>query len=85
MSGETRREAKRMARKARLSERATLSTNAQESEAHRVYLWRLESLEAAGMPKALAKLVADSSFDLRKAEEMLADGCSPELLLKIAL
>jgi hypothetical protein len=85
MSGETRREAKRLARKARLSERAAAKGNAQETESHRVFLWRLSELERAGMPRQLAKRVAESDFDLRKAVDMLAAGCSPELLLEIAL
>lgn len=85
MSDQTRREAKRMARQARISERVTPKADAEESEAHRVFLWRLKRLERAGMPRQLAKRVADTDFDLATAEEMLAAGCSHDLLLDIAL
>lgn len=60
-------------------------SNLGEPEGHKVYLWRLDNLERAGMPRALAKKLADNEFDLWKAVEMLAAGCSPELLLDIAL
>ena len=56
-----------------------------ESPAQRLYLWRLDQLERAGMPRRLAKKIADSEFDLHTATDMLAAGCSPELLLEIAL
>lgn len=56
-----------------------------ETEAQKVYIWRLRELERAGMPRMLAKKVADSEFDLETARQMLAAGCSPELLLDIAL
>lgn len=85
MSGETRREAKRMARKARISERVSQAGEAQETEAHKVYLWRLRVLTKAGLPPQIAKPIADSEFDLHKAEEMLAAGCSHDTLLRIAL
>lgn len=85
MGGETRREAKRMARQARLSERIRQVADSEESEAHRVYLMRLDRLEKAGMPRQLAKRIAESDFDLHKAEDMLAAGCSHELLMDIVL
>lgn len=56
-----------------------------ETEPQRVYLWRLRCLERAGMTRQLAKRVAGSDFDLTKALDMLEQGCSPELLLDIAL
>lgn len=53
--------------------------DSKEQEAHRVYLWRKEQLELAGMPKELAKsCAADESIDLHVACDMLASGCSPE-------
>lgn len=85
MSGETRREAKRMAREARLRQRSPQLVNAEESESHRVFLWRLKCLEQAGMPRELAKRVADSDFDLHTATDMLAANCPHETLLTIAL
>jgi hypothetical protein len=56
-----------------------------EQEGSKIYLWRLRQLRLAGMPNALAKKIADSDFDLHKALDMLAAGCSPETLLDIAL
>lgn len=56
-----------------------------ESEAHRVYIWRLSELKKAGLDSDAAKRLADSDFDLHKALEMLENGCSSDLLLEIAL
>lgn len=53
--------------------------DAKEQESHRVYLWRKDQLEIAGMPEALAKsCAADESIDLHRALKMLESGCSPE-------
>lgn len=77
-----------MARKDKLSKRAAKTAAAadvREPESHRVFTWRLKVLEDAGAPREVAKRVADSDFDLHKAADMLAAGCSPETLLKIVL
>lgn len=67
------------------SRKSNLRRLDQEQEGSKIYLWRLYVLEEAGMPRGLAKKLADSDFDLHKATKMLTAGCSPEQLLDIAL
>ena len=50
-----------------------------------VVAWRRETLERAGYPADIAEQIALSDSDLRRAEQMLVDGCSPELAAKILL
>ncbi len=55
-----------------------------ETDAQKMYSWRVAVLKEAGMPGHLAMLVADSSFDLHKAVDMLKAGCDPDVLVSIA-
>lgn len=51
-----------------------------------VEAWRAEQLELAGYgAAAAAELAARHEVDLHLAVEMLAQGCPPELALKILL
>ena len=51
-----------------------------------VEAWRAEQLEMAGYgAAAAAELAARHDVDLHVATGLLADGCSPELALKILL
>jgi hypothetical protein len=77
----TRRQVKKMARQRRVRDLPVLH----ETEAQKVYIWRLRELERAGMPRQFAKRVADSDYDLHRCLDMLAAGCSPELLIDIVL
>jgi hypothetical protein len=57
-----------------------------ETELERVERWRTEELIRAGYdPGSAAQLAADHTVDLHRAAEMLSQGCSPELALKILL
>ena len=56
-----------------------------ETEAQKIYGWRIRVLKEAGMPPELAMRVADSTMDLHRAVKMLQNGCSSELLVEIAL
>ncbi len=73
-----RRQSKRMRR------RNALAETYKDSEAQRVYGWRLCELKRAGMPPLLAMKVADSDFDLHRALAALDAGCTPETLADIA-
>jgi glutamine synthetase adenylyltransferase len=51
-----------------------------------VEAWRAEQLELAGYGAAgAAELAARADVDLHVAIELVADGCAPELALKILL
>jgi ABC-type phosphate/phosphonate transport system substrate-binding protein len=55
-------------------------------ETELVETWRAEQLELAGYgAAAAAELAARHEVDLHVAVGMLADGCPPELALKILL
>lgn len=55
-----------------------------DAEAELVRSWRLEELERAGYPAAHANELADLTYvDLHLATDLLRQGCSPELALKI--
>ena len=47
--------------------------------------WRRETLVRAGYPSDIAEQIALSGADLRHAEEMLRNGCTPELAAQILL
>ena len=47
--------------------------------------WRRETLVRAGYPEELAEQIALSGADLRRAEDMLRQGCTPALAAQILL
>ena len=57
-----------------------------ETEAERVQRWRTDELMRAGYdPDSAAKLATRLDIDIRQAQLMLEQGCSPELALQILL
>jgi hypothetical protein len=57
-----------------------------ESESERVARWRTEELTRAGYdPAAAGELAQRSDIDLHQAIGLLANGCPPELALRILL
>jgi hypothetical protein len=57
-----------------------------ESEIERIERWRAGELERAGYdPAGAAALAARHDVDLHAAADLLAQGCPPELALKILL
>ena len=56
------------------------------SEVERVERWRAAELERAGYSgEEAARLAARHDVDLHRAVELLENGCSPELALRILL
>ena len=57
-----------------------------ETELERVERWRMEELLRAGYdPDAAAQLAARHDVDIHRAASMLAQGCPPDLALRILL
>ena len=57
-----------------------------ETELERVERWRAEELIRAGYdPDAAAQLAARHDVDIHRAASMLAQGCPPDLALRILL
>jgi hypothetical protein len=57
-----------------------------ETELERVERWRSEELIRAGYdPGSAAQLAARHDVDIRRAAAMLAQGCPPDLALRILL
>jgi hypothetical protein len=57
-----------------------------DPELQRIERWRLETLERAGYPSAAAvELAVRHDVDLHGAIELVQQGCSPELALRILL
>jgi hypothetical protein len=57
-----------------------------ETEIERVERWRAEELIRAGFaPDAALQLAARHDVDIHRAATMLAQGCPPELALRILL
>jgi hypothetical protein len=57
-----------------------------ETEAERVERWRADELIRAGFdPDSALKLAARPDVDIRRAAQMLEQGCPPELALQILL
>ena len=57
-----------------------------ETELERVERWRADELIRAGYdPDAAAQLAARHDVDIHRARQMLAQGCPPELALRILL
>ena len=57
-----------------------------ETESERVERWRAQELERAGYaPDAAAQLAARTDVDLHQAVDLLTQGCSPTVALKILL
>ena len=55
-----------------------------ESEDERVFLWRVEALERAGLqPDAALELAARRDVDLHAAAGLLRSGCPSETALRI--
>ena len=55
-----------------------------DAEAELVRIWRMEELERAGYEAAQARELADLTYvDLHLATNLLRQGCTPELALKI--
>jgi hypothetical protein len=58
----------------------------EDPELQRIERWRLEALERAGYPSAAAvELAVRHDVDLHGAIELVEQGCSPELALRILL
>ena len=57
-----------------------------EGELTQVQRWRIDELERAGYdPRAAMTLAARNDVDLHRAVDLLRQGCSPDLALKILL
>ena len=57
-----------------------------ETELERVERWRTEELIRAGYdPDSAGRLAARPEIDIHRAQKMLAQGCPPELALRILL
>jgi hypothetical protein len=57
-----------------------------ESELTQVERWRIDELERAGYdPRAAMTIAARHDVDLHRAVDLLRQGCSPDLALKILL
>ena len=57
-----------------------------DNELSQVERWRIDELERAGYdPRAAMTLAARHDVDLHRAVDLLHNGCSPELALKILL
>jgi hypothetical protein len=57
-----------------------------ETELERVERWRAEELIRAGFdPDSASRLAARPDIDIHRAQKMLAQGCPPELALRILL
>ena len=64
----------------------TAETPVRPTEQELVEQWRAEELERAGYPaQAAAELAMRTDVDLHRAAELIQQGCSPELALKILL
>ena len=58
----------------------------ERTEIERIESWRLEELERAGYPTAVATELAGRHYvDLHRAIELVQRGCPPELALQILL
>lgn len=57
----------------------------QELEVQRLHLWRLAAFEKIGVTYPEAWDLALSDTDLHQAQDMVANGCPPELLHRILL
>lgn len=55
----------------------------ESTEAERVTEWRTLRLLTAGFPQGEAVLLAESGADIHRAEAMLAQGCSAQLVYRI--
>ena len=57
-----------------------------DTEGEKVQRWRAEALERAGYePTAAAVLAVRTDIDLHAATELIEQGCTPELALRILL
>jgi len=64
----------------------TAEPTVRPTEQELVEAWRAEALERAGYPEAAAAEIAmRHDVDLHRAVELLEQGCSPELALKILI
>jgi hypothetical protein len=69
-----------------MSEMTTAEPTVRPTEQELVEAWRAEALERAGYPEAAAAEIAmRHDVDLHRAVELLEQGCSPELALKILI
>jgi hypothetical protein len=69
-----------------MSEMTTAEPTVRPTEQEQVEAWRAEALERAGYPEAAAAEIAmRHDVDLHRAVELLEQGCSPELALKILI
>lgn len=55
----------------------------QSTEMERVVEWRTLRLLRAGFPQGEAVLLAESSADIHRAEALLTQGCSAQLVYRI--
>ena len=57
-----------------------------ETEEQRIESWRMEALERAGYDRRAAAILAcRKDVDLHQAMSLIANGCTPELALRILL
>jgi hypothetical protein len=64
----------------------TTAELSERSELDKIEAWRRERLEAAGYPTdGAAELAARHDVDLHRAVALLADGCPPDVALRILL
>jgi hypothetical protein len=69
-----------------MSEMTTAEPQVRPTEQELVEAWRAEALERAGYPEAAAaELAMRHDVDLHRAAELLQQGCTPELALKILI
>jgi hypothetical protein len=68
------------------NEMTTADTPVRQTEQELVEAWRAEALERAGYSEAAAaELAMRHDIDLHRAAELLEQGCTPELALKILI
>jgi hypothetical protein len=56
-----------------------------ETEEERVAFWRFMVLVHAGYPRACARRLVLGGVDVHRATSLLADGCPPQLAVRILL
>lgn len=55
------------------------------AEEHKLYTWRYTVLMGAGYSEEDSDILAKTNVDLRRAEDLLANGCDPTTALRILL
>jgi hypothetical protein len=55
------------------------------AEEDRVLRWRYEEIRKLGLNRVESRLLAEAGADLNLLRRLVADGCPPDLALRIAL